>query len=82
MAKVKMICPFSGKLCKECALFRGRHYFLCFKDNYRGYIKEGADSPAKDEKRTFGKDAKDLFNLELGKSKPVDPYTKDMPDID
>ncbi len=25
MAKLEMICPFSGKLCKECALLKGSH---------------------------------------------------------
>jgi hypothetical protein len=39
MAKKEMKCPFSGKLCKNCALFIGRHYYLCFNDRYRGYIK-------------------------------------------
>jgi len=83
MAKVKMICPFSGKLCKECALFRGKHYFLCFKDKYRGYIKEFADTPAKNDQRTFHKDAVDLFNLDaLSKSKSLDPFSRDMPDIE
>ena len=38
MAKKKMICPFSGKLCRECSMFRGRHYFLCFDRKYRGSI--------------------------------------------
>jgi hypothetical protein len=38
MAKTKMICPFSHKLCEECPLYRGRHYYLCFCDKYRGYI--------------------------------------------
>jgi len=40
MAKARMICPFSGELCKECAFYRGRHYFLCFCEKYRGYLSE------------------------------------------
>lgn len=36
MAKYKMICPFSGKACKECAVYRGRHYYLCYSAAYRG----------------------------------------------
>jgi hypothetical protein len=40
MAKTKMICPFSGSLCDECALYRGRHYYLCFCDRYRGHLDE------------------------------------------
>lgn len=31
MAKVKMTCPFSGKPCRECSVYRGRHYYLCFR---------------------------------------------------
>ena len=40
MAKIRMICPFSNELCKECALYRGRHYALCFCQKYRGYLNE------------------------------------------
>lgn len=44
MAKEDMICPFSGELCRECALYRGRHYYLCFSKKYRGHLEksEGA----------------------------------------
>lgn len=38
MAVLKMLCPFSHELCKECAHFRGRHWYLCFCKEYRGYI--------------------------------------------
>jgi len=38
MAKTKMVCPFSNKLCRECPQYRGRHYFLCFHTKYRGYL--------------------------------------------
>ena len=37
MAKDKIKCPFSEKLCKECALYRGRHINLCNSRDYRGY---------------------------------------------
>ncbi len=40
MAKIKMICPFSKQMCRECAQYRGRHYYLCYKSNYRGYVGE------------------------------------------
>ena len=40
MAKIAMMCPFSRKLCKECAIYRGRHYYLCFSKEYRGYVGE------------------------------------------
>ena len=38
MAKDKVMCPFSNKLCKECALYRGRHLNLCYIPDYRGYL--------------------------------------------
>lgn len=38
MAKKKMLCPFSGELCRECPQYRGRHYYLCFCKEYRGYL--------------------------------------------
>jgi hypothetical protein len=76
-----MICPFSGKYCKECSLYRGRHYFLCFKDKYRGYIKEYAKISAKNiDSNNRGK-AKDLFELTaLTDSKSLDPFSRALPD--
>jgi hypothetical protein len=60
MAKIKMICPFSHKLCDECPLYRGRHYYLCFCQQYRGYIgeseqraKPGADGQPVDLRDVF-----------------------------
>ncbi len=38
MAKTEMLCPFTNKLCGECALYRGRHYYLSLCKQYRGYI--------------------------------------------
>jgi hypothetical protein len=38
MAKDKVKCPFSNQLCKECALYRGRHMNLCYIRDYRGYL--------------------------------------------
>jgi len=38
MAKIKMLCPFSGELCRECPQYRGRHYYLCFSNKYRGHL--------------------------------------------
>ncbi len=40
MAKIDMVCPFTQRLCDECPLYRGRHYYLCFCEKYRGYIGE------------------------------------------
>ena len=44
MAKRKMNCPFSGKGCKECPIYRGRHYFLCFSKRYRGVIGDRVEN--------------------------------------
>lgn len=38
MAKITMVCPFSKELCKDCSLYRGRHYYYCFDSKYRGYL--------------------------------------------
>jgi hypothetical protein len=45
MAKTNMLCPFSNKLCSECPLYRGRHYYLSLCQKYRGHI----DQPGKTE---------------------------------
>lgn len=39
MAKEKMLCPFSENLCRECPLYRGRHYYLCYCREYRGHLE-------------------------------------------
>ena len=39
MAKTPMLCTFNEKLCKECHIYRGRHYYLCTCEKYRGYIR-------------------------------------------
>ncbi|MGD9115555.1 MAG: hypothetical protein PVJ61_00010 [Dehalococcoidia bacterium] len=49
MAKQDMICPFSGRLCQQCSLYRGRHYYLCFNKQYRGHLKEGKDTVSTSE---------------------------------
>jgi len=36
MAKVKMTCPFSKGACIDCAIYRGRHFYICFSKEYRG----------------------------------------------
>ena len=40
MAKTNMLCPFSDRLCSECPLYRGRHYYLGSCQKYRGYIEK------------------------------------------
>jgi hypothetical protein len=44
MAKTKMLCPFSNRLCSECPLYRGRHYYLSSCQKYRGHIDKPKDN--------------------------------------
>ena len=47
MPKLRMLCPFSSRPCKDCSLYRGRHYSVCFSESYRGYLgKPGEGSRA------------------------------------
>lgn len=32
--KTAMVCPFSKCVCKECAVYRGRHAAICFAGGY------------------------------------------------
>lgn len=36
MAIEPMHCPISGRGCKRCAIYRGRHVNLCFFNKYEG----------------------------------------------
>jgi len=44
MAKADMLCPFTNGSCKECALYRGRHYYLSFCRQYRDYLSESEEN--------------------------------------
>lgn len=46
MAKRRMLCPFSSQLCRNCSVYRGRHYALCFSESYRGYLEPGEHARA------------------------------------
>ena len=35
VSKEAGLCPFSGKMCRECAVYRGRHFVLCSLRNIR-----------------------------------------------
>jgi len=43
VAKIPMLCPFSKELCRECTVYRGRHYYICFRKEYRGYLGPKGD---------------------------------------
>ena len=66
MAKIDMVCPFSHRLCDECPLYRGRHYYLCFCKKYRGYIGQ----PEEDNKSGVAQHSVDFPAL----GKLVEPW--------
>ena len=41
MLKSTVKCPISEKACINCALYRGRHFNLCFQDHYGEDNKKG-----------------------------------------
>jgi len=79
MAKIKMMCPFSGRLCKECPLYRGKHYYLCFSKTYRGALP-GAEKDLPMSKK--GSDGKFEMPPEVEGFKVLDPFEFDLFDID
>jgi hypothetical protein len=87
VARAEMICPFSGKLCKECAIYRGRHYFLCFNKKYRGYLENAEElsevnTTLNNASSNFIAGRIDLFHLSaLENTKALDPFTVPSKDI-
>jgi hypothetical protein len=47
MAKLEMKCPFSNRLCKNCSFYIAKHYYLCYKPQYRGHIGNGGGGKTK-----------------------------------
>ncbi len=35
MSKTITVCPFSKMMCRECAIYRGRHSEMCLVSRYR-----------------------------------------------
>jgi hypothetical protein len=75
MAKEKMLCPFSGKLCKECPLYRGRHYYLCFNKSYRGHLENAEEDTVSE------KDPAEPVWAPHKMPSAVDPFQRPMADI-
>ena len=74
MAKIDMLCPFNRRLCDECPLYRGRHYYLCFCEKYRGYIGE----PGGDAKPRSDQHSVDFHAL----MKLLEPWTGHRPEAE
>jgi hypothetical protein len=45
MSKEAAVCPFSRRMCKECAIYWGRHFELCSLRNFR--LREARAAKAK-----------------------------------
>lgn len=45
MAKGELVCPFTNKLCNECLVYRGRHYYIRNCKQNQGYIRESKENP-------------------------------------
>ena len=60
MAKTKMLCPFTKELCRDCAQYGGRHYYLCYCSKYRGFIEDPEDRTERESRR---REAKEEFDF-------------------
>ncbi len=78
MAKELMRCPFSGRACEECAEYRGRHYFLCFVEKYRGHIN---NTPKVKTGTGFNKGLEVEMPVITKAPDAFDPFLKPMNDI-
>ena len=73
MAKAKMICPFSGTICKDCPIYRGRHYFLCYCEKYRGFLPEALKNLPLSKAGSNGK-----FTMPSLPTPTKDPYIDEL----
>lgn len=78
VAKERMICPFSNKICEECALYRGRHYYLCFYRKYRGYIGKTGKGTKEELLPNPAEGSKTEFEIPLlNVASALDPFDTD-----
>jgi len=82
MSKEDMLCPFSGKLCRECALYRGRHYYLCFSKKYRGHLEKPEGSTNETNPCTFKIKSYGHFKIPVKIPNAIDPFEKPLADIE
>jgi hypothetical protein len=78
MAKLKMKCPFSDRLCKNCSFYIGRHYLLCYKPEYRGHIKDSGNGRVKKSKENFNSIL--AFKIPHIETNSFDPFNIDQTD--
>jgi hypothetical protein len=78
VAKERMICPFSNRLCEECALYRGRHYYLCFCQKYRGYLGKPGEVTKEDSLLVPGARSSGEFEMpSIIRTSAIDPFVAD-----
>lgn len=61
MAKIDIPCPFTHRLCRECALYRGRHYYLGLGEQSQG----ATSKPTEEAKSGAPRQSADCQKLEL-----------------
>ena len=81
MAKEKMLCPFNGQLCKECPLYRGRHYYLCFSKKYRGHLEKPGGEDRGNNPAAAESNPVELVWAPAEMPSAVDPFTRPLADI-
>jgi len=81
LAKEDMICPFTGKLCGECPLYRGRHYYLCFNKKYRGHIEKSEE--ATEGNNPGNPETEWAKQIQIPSKMPsaIDPFKRPLADI-
>ncbi len=77
MAKRGMLCPFSGRLCKNCSAYIGRHYFMCYKPGYRGYLGDEKRSRKENGAQSVTNRKTDFSVPELKHRENLDPFTRE-----
>jgi hypothetical protein len=81
MAKEDMLCPFSGKLCRECSLYRGRHYYLCFSKKYRGHLEKPEEATGGANPGTSEAEPDEQFEAPFKMPSAIDPFKRPLEDI-
>jgi hypothetical protein len=81
MAKEDMLCPFSGKLCRECPLYRGRHYYLCFSKKYRGHLEKPGEATKGSNPDASEVNPGKQFEAPAKMPSAIDPFKKPLADI-
>ena len=74
MAKKEMVCPFVSRLCKNCAIYIGRHYYLCFSAHYRGNKDRERSATHEGRGSDFDTGAKRYFEMPALKAGTLDPF--------